>query len=234
MQSQRTSRVEQSEHAGICDRLSGLGQALPLSSWIVRLVAGTTTRLRLSSSLATRPTRAIGLGSKVAGMLVVGTDIHDNAGLWGDRRHGYFPIALNDVGYSRSVAFDVRVVTVRIERIDRLHQAIGAVCIACCKRGGRGCMPVVCFTRGAYDVVIGARSPPQRALVRLWCGMLAKAPVNLSHNGPFAAGITIAMSAMPGVGTMGSGMGRWGPRRFANGAARFLFSYQPAIGRYVR
>lgn len=80
-------------------------------------------------------------------------------------------------------------------------------------------MPVVCVTGGAYDVVIGARNPPQRTL---WDGTLAKAPVSLPHNGSFAAGITIATSAMPGAGTMGPGMGRWGPRRFANGAARFF------------
>ena len=47
-----------------------------------------------------------------------------------------------------------------------------------------------------------------------------------SRSGPFASGTTIALSAMPGVGT-----GTWGagvPRRSANGAARFLFFGHPS------
>ena len=47
-----------------------------------------------------------------------------------------------------------------------------------------------------------------------------------SRSGPFASGTTIALSAMPGVGT-----GTWGagvPRRSANGAARFLLFSQPS------
>lgn len=61
-------------------------------------------------------------------------------------------------------------------------------------------------------------------------------PVLLSRYGSIVAGTTIALSAIPAVGT-GNWGGCGGPRRFANGAARFLRSsslqVQPETQRLV-
>lgn len=53
----------------------------------------------------------------------------------------------------------------------------------------------------------------------LWDG-IPRRPVPLPHNGSFAAGTRFAVSEAPGVGAWQ--LGRLGPRRFANGAARFF------------